>query len=61
MIVDMLTNKKLNPIVTELFISGRKLNISLTFITQCYFASPKNIRLNSTHYFIMNIPNKQEL
>ena len=52
---------KLNPIVTGLFIRGRKLNISLDFITQSYFAVPKNIRLNSTHYFIMKIPNKQEL
>ena len=49
MIVDMLNNKKLNPIVTELFIRGRKLNISLAFITQSYFVVPKNIRLNSTH------------
>ena len=63
MIPDILSNKKLNPIVTELFIrfSGRKLNIFLVFITQCYFAVPKNIRLNSTHYFIMKIPNKLEL
>ena len=61
MIVDMLSNKKLNQIVTELFIRSRKLNISLVFITQVYFAAPKNIRLNSTHYFIMKIPNKQEL
>ena len=61
MIADMLSNKKLNPIVTELFIRGRKLNISLVFITQSYFAVPKNIRLNSTHYFIMKIPNKREL
>ena len=52
---------KLNPIVTGLFIRGRKLNISLDFITQSYFAVPKNIRLNSTHYFIMKIPNKKEL
>ena len=52
---------RINPIVTELFIRGRKLNISLVFITQFYFAVPKNIRLNSTHYFIMKIPNKQEL
>ena len=57
----MLRNKKLNPIVTELFISGRKLNISLVFITQSYFAVPKNIRRNSTHYFIMKIPDKREL
>ena len=54
----MLSNKKLNPIVTELFIRGRKLSISLVFIKQSYFAVPKNIRLNSAHYFIMKIPNK---
>ena len=58
MIADMLSNKKLNPIVTELFIRGRKLKISLAFITQFYFAVPKNIRLNSTYYFIMKIPNE---
>ena len=58
MIADMLSNKKLNPMVTELFIRGRKLNISLVFITQSYFSVPKNIRLNSTQYFIMKIPNK---
>ena len=57
----MLSNKKLNPIVIELFISGRKLYLSLVFITQSYFAVPKNITLNSTHYFIMKIPNKREL
>ena len=61
MIADMLSNKKLNPIVTELFIRSRKLNISIVFITRSYFAVPKNIRLNSTHYFIMKIPNKREL
>ena len=61
MIADMLSNKKLNPIVTELFIRGRKLNISLVFITQSYFAVPKNIRLNFTHYFVMKIPKKREL
>ena len=60
MIADMLSNKKLNPIVTELFIRGRKLNISLVFIAQSYFAVPKNVRLNSTHYFIMKIPSKRE-
>ena len=58
MIADMLSNKKLNPMVTELFIRGRKLNISLVFITQSYFSISKNIRLNSTHYFVMKIPNK---
>ena len=60
-IPDMLSNEKLNPIVTELFIRGRKLNISLVFVTQSYFPVPKNIQLNSTHYFIMKFPNKQEL
>ena len=52
---------KLNPIVTELFIRGRKLNISIVFITQSYFKVPKDVRLNSTHFFIMKIPNKREL
>ena len=61
MIVDMLNNKKHNPIVTELFIRGAKLNICLVFTTQFYFAVPKNISLNSTHYFVMKIPNKREL
>ena len=61
MIADMLSKKKINPIVTELFIRGRKLNIFHVFITQCFFAVPKDIRLNSMHYFIMKIPNKQEL
>ena len=60
-IADMLSNKKLNPTVTELLIRGRKLNICLVFITQSYFAVSKNIRLNSTHYFIMKIPNQREL
>ena len=48
---NVLSNKKLNPMVTELFIRGRNLNISLDFVTHSYFAVPKNIRLNSTHYF----------
>ena len=61
MIPDILSNKKLNPIVTELFTRGRKLNISLVFITQTYSAVPTNIRLNSTHHFIMKIPNKREV
>ena len=52
MIAGMFSNKKLNPIVTALFIRGRNLNISLVFITQYYFAVPKNIRLNSIHYFV---------
>ena len=61
MIADMINNKKLNSIVTELFIRGRKLNISLVFITQSYFKVPKDVRLNSTHFFILKIPNKGEL
>ena len=56
---DILSNKKLNPIVTELFLRGRKLNISLVFIMQSYFAVLKNIRLNSTQYFVMKIPDKK--
>ena len=55
MIADMLSNKKRNTVVTELFIKGRKLNISLAFIMQFYIAASKNIRLNSTHYFAMNL------
>ena len=54
----MESNKKLSPIVTELFLIERKLNISLIFISQSYFKVPKAIRLNATHYFIMKIPNK---
>ena len=62
MIADMLSNKKLNPIVIGLFIRGRKLNISLVFITQSYFAVSKSIRkYNSTHYFVTKIPNKREI
>ena len=61
MIADILSNKKLNLIVTELFVRGRKLNICLVFVTKSYFAVPKNIRLNLTHYFVINIPNKREL
>ena len=61
MIADMIYNKKLNSIATELFIRGRKLNISLVFIKQSYFKVPKDARLNTTHFFIMKIPNKREL
>ena len=61
MIADMIHNKKLNPIVTELFIRGRKLNISIVFITQSYFKMQKDVRLNSTHYFITQIAKKREL
>ena len=61
MIADMTNNKKLNSVVTELFIGGRKLNISLVFIIQSYFKVPKDVRLNTTLFFIMKIPNKREL
>ena len=60
-IANMRSNKKHHPVVTELFIRGRKLNISLAFITQSYFAVPKNIRLNFTQYLIIKIPNRREL
>ena len=53
MITDMINNKKLNCIVTELLIRGRKLNISLVLIMQSYFKVPKDVRLNTTHFFIM--------
>ena len=56
----MINNKKLNPIVTELFIRSRKLNISIVFITQS-FRVPKGVRLNSTHFFIMKTSNKRQL
>ena len=59
MIADMLSNKKLKPIVTELFIRRIKLKFSVVFITQYYFAVSKNIILHSTHYFVMKIPNKR--
>ena len=61
MIPDMINNTKFKPVVTELFIRGRKLNISIVFITQSYFQLPKDVRLNSTHFFIMKIANKREL
>ena len=61
MIADMINSKRLNSIVTELFIWGRKLNISLVFITQSYFKVPKDVRLNTSHFFIAKIPNKREL
>ena len=61
MIADMINKKKLNSIITELFIRGRKLNISLIFITQSYVKVTKDVTLNTTHFFIMKIPNKSEL
>ena len=61
MIAEMIINKKMNLIVTELFIRGRKINVSLVFITQSYFKVLKDVRLNATHFFIMKIPNAREL
>ena len=61
MIADMINNKKLNSIVTELLIRGRKLNIFLAFITQSFFKVLKDVKLNTTHFFIANVSNKREL
>ena len=61
MITDMINNKQLNPVANEFFIRSRKLNISVVFITQWYYKVPKDVRLNSTHFFITGIPNKREL
>ena len=55
MIADIMTNKKFQAIIKELFIRSRKWNITLVFITQSYFPVPKQVRLNSTHYIIMKI------
>ena len=60
-IADMINNKKLNLVVTELFIRGRHLDISIVFITPSYFKVLKDVGLNSTHNFIMKIPNKRKL
>ena len=60
MIADIMSNKKFQAIIKELFIRCRKLNISLVFITQSYFSVPKDMRLNSTHYFILKINNRKE-
>ena len=61
MIADMINNKKLNSIVTELYIRGRKLRISIVFITQLYLKIPKDVRLNTIHFFIKKILNKRKL
>ena len=61
MMADRINNKKLNPVVTESFIRVMKLNVSIVFITRLYFTVPKHVRLNSTHVFIVKIPNKREL
>ena len=59
MIADIMTNKKFQAIIKELFIRCRKINISLVFITQTYFSVPKDVRLNSMHYFIMKVNNRE--
>ena len=61
MVTDVINNKKLDSVETVLFIRGRKLKISIVFITQSYFKVPKEVRLNNTQFFIMKIPNKREL
>ena len=61
MIADMEYNKNLKKMIKELFYRGRKMNISIVFITQCYFTALKDARLNSTHYILMKIGNKKEL
>ena len=60
-ITDIKANTKLSPTVTELFLTGIKLNILLVFISQSYSKVPRTIKLNATHYFIMKIPNKAEV
>ena len=60
-VADRINNKKLNSVITDLFFRGRKINIYLVFIIQSYFKVPKDVRLNSTHFFILKIPNKGEL
>ena len=61
MIADIMRSEKFKAIVKELFIRCRKLNISIVFVTQSYFITPNDARLNSTHYIIMKISNKKEL
>ena len=61
MIADRIQNKKLNSIVTDLFIRGRRQNISLAFITQSHFKVPKDVRMNSTHFFTSKSLSKREL
>ena len=61
MIADKIQNKKLNSMLTGLFIRGRTVNISLVFITQSYFKVPKDARLNTTHFFIRKTLTKREL
>ena len=61
MIADMIHNKEFNSIVTILFVRGRKINISIVFITQSYFKVPKDVRNNTSHFLVAKIPNKREI
>ena len=61
MIANLINNKKLVPVVTELFLRGRKLNITVISTTQSYLKVPKDVRLNSSHFFIMKIRNNRKL
>ena len=61
MIPDIISNKKCHLIVTELFIRGRMLNNSNVFISQSYYKKLRNVRLNTIHFFIMKIQNRQEV
>ena len=61
MIADIISSKKFKAIIKERFIRCRKLNISIVFITQSYFRTPKDARLNSTHYVVRKIQSKKEL
>ena len=61
MIADIISNKRFQVIIIELFIRCKKLNISLVFISQSYFSVPKDVRSSTTHLFIMNINNKRKL
>ena len=61
MIADMIQTKNLNSILTELFIRGRKLNISIVFITQSYFKVPKDVRLNTTHFLLQKFQIEENL
>ena len=61
MIADIMRSEKFNVIVKELFLRGRKLNISIVSITQSYFRTHKDARLNTTHYILMKIGSKKEL
>ena len=61
MIADIEYNKNFNRIIKELFYRARKTNVSIVFITQCYFRALKDPILNSMHYILMKIGNKKEL